>query len=109
MPFNGGSTGARSGYLRRVPRRFLTTGLVGLLAGTGLPAVTATPATAGVTRYVLPTSVSYTDARQPTLAFPTTAADVPVGTWQADGVKHTSRAYFTFDLTPYRGKEIIVA
>ncbi|MEV4768615.1 hypothetical protein [Micromonospora humida] len=109
MPFNGGSTGARSGYLRRVPRRFLTTGLVGLLAGAGLPAVTAAPATAGVTRYVLPTSVSYTDARQPTLAFPTTAADVPVGTWQTDGVKHTSRAYFTFDLTPYRGKEIIVA
>ncbi len=109
MQFNGGSTGVRSGRPRRTPRRVTTIGLAGLLAASGALAVTAAPASAGVTRYVLPTSVSYTDARQPTLAFPTTAADVPVGTWQADGVKHTSRAYFTFDLTPYRGKEIIFA
>ncbi|WP_433345063.1 hypothetical protein [Micromonospora sp. CA-111912] len=109
MQFNRGFTGVPSGRLRHAPRRFLTAGLAGLLAGASALAVTTGPAAAGVTQYVLPTSVSYTDARQPTLAFPTTAADVPVGTWQADGVKHTSRAYFTFDLTPYRGKEVITA
>ncbi len=109
MQFNGGSTGVRSGRPRRAPRRVTTIGLAGLLAASGALVVTAAPASAGVTRYVLPTSVSYTDARQPTVAFPTTDADVPVGTWQADGVKHTSRAYFTFDLTPYRGKEVIFA
>ncbi|MCW3813060.1 DNRLRE domain-containing protein [Micromonospora sp. DR5-3] len=95
---------------RRVPRRFLIAGLAAVLASTGALAVTGQPAAAAPTRWVLPTSTSYTDARQPTAAFPTAGSeDLPVGTWEADGVKHTSRAYFTFDLTPYRGKEIISA
>ncbi|MET7966838.1 DNRLRE domain-containing protein [Micromonospora sp. NPDC005305] len=95
---------------RRVPRRLLGTGLAALLTTTGALAVTGQPAAAGVTRWVTPTGVSYTDARQPTEAFAVAAGEaLPVGTWEAAGDKHTARAYFTFDLTPYRGKEIISA
>ncbi|MBO4207190.1 hypothetical protein [Micromonospora echinofusca] len=32
-----------------------------------------------------------------------------MGTWEAEGDKHTARAYFTFDLTPYGGKRIVSA
>ncbi|WP_091125941.1 DNRLRE domain-containing protein [Micromonospora eburnea] len=95
---------------RRVPRRFLSTGLAALLTTTGALAITGQPAAAGVTRWVVPTSTSYTDARQPAQAFPVAAGEsLPLGTWEADGAKHTSRSYFTFDLTPYPGKEIISA
>ncbi|MFG2009247.1 hypothetical protein ACGFNF_09275 [Micromonospora sp. NPDC048868] len=94
---------------RRAPRRFLTTGLTALLTATGAVVVTAQPAAAAPVRWVLPTSVSYTDARQQGAAFTATEADVPVGTLVTAGVKHTTRAYLTFDLTPYRGKEIIDA
>ncbi|MEV1144457.1 hypothetical protein [Micromonospora sp. NPDC049799] len=94
---------------RRNPRRFLTAGLATLLTATGAVVCAAQPATAGVRQWVLPVNVSHTDARQPTTAFPVTDGDVPVGTWEADGVKHTARAYFTFDLTAYRGKQVIHA
>ncbi|MFC4146656.1 DNRLRE domain-containing protein [Micromonospora mangrovi] len=95
---------------RRVPRRLLGTGLAALLATGGGLVFAGQPAAAAPVRWVQPTSTSWTDARQPTTAFPTTAAeDLPVGTWEADGKKHTTRAYFTFDLAPYRGKQIIRA
>ncbi|MCM0674484.1 DNRLRE domain-containing protein [Micromonospora phytophila] len=108
MHEHGGSTGVPA-RRRRVPRRILTTGLAALLTATGAVVATGQPAAAAPIRWVLPTHVSYTDAARPTTAFPTTAADVPVGTWEADGAKHTSRAYFTFDLTPYQGKQVIHA
>ncbi|MFC8615750.1 DNRLRE domain-containing protein [Micromonospora purpureochromogenes] len=95
---------------RRVSRRFLSAGLAALLTTTGALAATGQPAAAGALRWVTPASASYTDVHQPTRAFPVAAGEaLPVGTWEADGDKHTSRAYFTFDLTPYRGKEIISA
>lgn len=108
MHLHGGSIRVPAGR-RFTPRRLVTTGLAALLTTTGAVVAVAPPATAGVTQWVLPTSMSYTDARQPTRAFPSTAADVPVGTWEDGPVKGTARAYFTFDLTPYRGKQIISA
>ncbi|MGK5743174.1 hypothetical protein [Micromonospora sp. URMC 103] len=93
----------------RIRRRLCTAGLATLLAATAAVTVAPQPAAAGPLRWVLPSSVSYTDDRQPDTAFPTTGGDVPVGTWESDGAKHTSRAYFTFDLTPYRGKQILRA
>ncbi|MER6756017.1 hypothetical protein ABT235_17755 [Micromonospora echinofusca] len=104
-----GFTGVPAVRRRRAPRRFLTTGLTALLTATGAVVVTAQPAVAAPARWVLPTSVSYTDARQQGATFTTTEADVPVGTLETAGVKHTTRAYLTFDLTPYQGKEIIDA
>ncbi|MFI6823549.1 hypothetical protein ACIBJE_21790 [Micromonospora sp. NPDC050187] len=89
-------------------RRFLGGGLATLLAAGGALLATGQPATAALT-YVAPTSASFTDSARPTTAFPVTDGTAPVGTWQdADG-KHTSRAYFTFDLTPYRHKQVIKA
>ncbi|MEO3776198.1 DNRLRE domain-containing protein [Micromonospora sp. B11E3] len=102
MPYtHGGNRGRRTS----APRRVLTTGLAALLTTAGALAVTASPAAA---RWVLPASVTYTDAGQPDVAF-AAATDVPVGTWEADNVKTTARAYFTFDLTPYRGRQVISA
>ncbi|GAA2702781.1 hypothetical protein ACFY2R_24650 [Micromonospora olivasterospora] len=101
---NGGNRGRRT----PAPRRVLATGLAALLTTAGALAVAASPAAAGPVRWVPPSSVSYADARQPNVAFPA-ATDVPVGTWEADGVKTTLRAYFTFDLTPYRGRQVISA
>ncbi|HEX5543747.1 MAG TPA: hypothetical protein VFX60_19690 [Micromonospora sp.] len=54
-------------------------------------------------------SVSYTDAHQPTMAFPVTNGTVPVGTSEVDGGKQTARAYFTFDLSDFSSKRIIRA
>ncbi|QKW16572.1 hypothetical protein [Verrucosispora sp. NA02020] len=110
MQDNGGNTGVRAARRRRTPRRFLITGAVALLTVPVAVLVTSAPATAGVTRFERPTSISHTDLKQPSVAFPVGTTDkVPVGTWTSDGGKHTSRAYFTFDLTRYQGKEIINA
>ncbi|MFG3705757.1 hypothetical protein ACGF7U_13635 [Micromonospora sp. NPDC047670] len=38
-----------------------------------------------------------------------TDGTVPVGTWESDDDKHTSRAYFTYDLSPFQGRQIIRA
>ncbi len=95
---------------RRAPRRFLITGAAALLTAPIAVLVTSAPAVAGVTRFERPTSISYTDAEQPSVAFPVGTTDrVPVGTWTSDEGKHTSRAYFTFDLTRYQGKDVIGA
>ncbi|MGK5518425.1 Ig-like domain-containing protein [Micromonospora sp. URMC 107] len=94
---------------RRVSHRFLTTGLAALLAATSALVVTATPASAGESRFILPTSASWTDARQPSTAAPEIDGTVPVGTWTSGDDKHTSRAYFTYDLSPFQGKRIIRA
>ncbi|MBQ1052072.1 DNRLRE domain-containing protein [Micromonospora sp. C51] len=94
----------------RAPRRFLITGAAALLTAPLAVIGTTTPAAAGVIRFERATSISYTDAKQPAVAFPVSTTDnVPIGTWKSDEVKHTSRAYFTFDLTPYRGKAVINA
>ncbi|MEU4779054.1 hypothetical protein [Micromonospora sp. NPDC023633] len=94
---------------RRVPRRLLATGLTALLTATSALVVTATPASAGTSRFILPTSGSWTDARQPSTAFPETDGTVPVGTWESGDDRHISRAYFTYNLSPFQGKHIIRA
>ncbi|WP_416902146.1 hypothetical protein [Micromonospora echinospora] len=95
--------------VRPTGRRVLSGGLVALLAAGGALLATGQPAAAALTRYVTPTSASFTDSAQPTTAFPVTDGTAPVGTWQDVDGKHTSRAYFTFDLTPFHGKQIIRA
>ncbi|WP_410584762.1 hypothetical protein [Amycolatopsis sp. lyj-108] len=47
----------------------------------------------------------HTDLRSPTKSFTAGDEDVPVGAWTDRGF-HTSKAYFTFDLHPYRGATI---
>ena len=109
MHDNGGSTGVLTARRRRVPRRFLTAGLAALLTTTGAVAFTGQPASA-LLNFVQPVEVAWTDNAQPTRSFAAEDGAVPVGTWQSEsGDKHTSRAYFTFDLTPYHGQRIISA
>ncbi|MEU3454077.1 hypothetical protein ABZ671_10795 [Micromonospora sp. NPDC006766] len=109
MPVNGGSTSTSCSPWRRIPRRFLTTGLAALLATTGALAVTGQPASA-VEAYVHPVEAAWTDKAQPNRSFPAEDGSFPVGTWKTstDGT-HTSRAYFTFDLTPFHGQRIVSA
>ncbi|MEU5937666.1 hypothetical protein ABZ807_00535 [Micromonospora sp. NPDC047548] len=89
-------------------RRTVATAGALLLATAGLVAVTGQPA-AAMLDYATPTSVTWTDAWQPARSFSASDDTVPVGTWESDGAKHTARAYFTFDLTSYRGQRIVSA
>ncbi|MCI4063071.1 hypothetical protein MRQ36_10970 [Micromonospora sp. R77] len=90
-------------------RRYLTTGLAALLTTTGALAVTTAPASA-LLNFVQPVTTAWTDNAQPTRSFAAEDSAVPVGTWQqAPGDKHTSRAYFTFDLSGYQGQRIVNA
>ncbi|SCL32634.1 hypothetical protein GA0070624_4527 [Micromonospora rhizosphaerae] len=91
-----------------LPHRPLAAAIAALLATAGALVATEQPAAALIT-YVRPVSVSYTDARQPTMSFQGTDGTVPVGTSDVDGAKQTSRAYFTFDLSGYHGRRIINA
>ncbi|MEU2665618.1 hypothetical protein [Micromonospora sp. NPDC007220] len=104
-----GSTGVPAVRRKRAPRRLLATGLAALLTATSVLVVTAAPATAGPSRFILPTSGSWTDAHQPSTATVETDGTVPVGTWKSGDDKHTSRAYFTYNLAPFQGKHIIRA
>lgn len=90
-------------------RRPVAAAIATLLATVGALVATEQPAAAALITYVRPVSVSYTDARQPTMSFPGTNGNVPVGTSDVDGGKQTSRAYFTFDLSGYHGKRIVKA
>lgn len=109
MTTHGGSTGVSTARRRRLPRRFLGAGLAALLSTAGVLAITGQPASA-LQDAVQPVAVTWTDNARPTSSFPAEDGTLPVGTWQGDaGDKHTSRAYFTFDLTPYLGQRIISA
>ncbi|MCF0094473.1 hypothetical protein [Micromonospora sp. MH99] len=90
----------------RPVRALLATALSMTVAG-GMLTLTATPAAAYDMRYEKNTSWAYTDAHRPTKITIDQAGDVPVGSWKdAQGRKHTARAYFTFDISRYRGAEI---
>lgn len=108
MPANGGSASASYTHWRRTSRRFLTTGLAALLTTAGALAVTGQPASA-VEAYLQPIEAAWTDKAQPDGSFPAEDGSFPVGTWNAASGMHTSRAYFTFDLTRYQGQRIISA
>lgn len=106
---HGGSSTTRIGTQRSRVRRSLVVGVAALLAATGTVVVTGRPASAALARTVRPTSATFTDSARPTTAFPVTDGNAPVGTWVDAAGKHTSRVYFTYDLTPLRGKQIINA
>jgi hypothetical protein len=51
--------------------------------------------------------VGYTDSATPRKAYDFTNADAPLGSWRNEkGVKHTSRLYATFDLSPYADADV---
>ncbi|MET8524467.1 hypothetical protein [Micromonospora sp. NPDC005172] len=81
------------------------------LAAVGMVVVsTATPAAAYDVRYEKNNSWAWTDSVQPKTINIDQAGDVPIGTWvDKKGRAHTSRAYFTFDITRYRGADIQLA
>ncbi|SIQ57885.1 hypothetical protein [Micromonospora avicenniae] len=73
-------------------------------------AVSDAPALAYDVRYETNASWAYTDLHRPTKVYIDQTGDVPVGSWSDDrGRKHTSRAYFTFDITRYRSAVIELA
>lgn len=105
----GGGWRSRAGRGRSLSR-IVAVASSTLLLASAVVATTANPALAGFTVFVRPVSMATTDSHHPTTAFPDTDGNLPVGSWLDDEEnRHTSRAYFTFDLTPYKGKRIIRA
>jgi hypothetical protein len=81
-----------------------------LLAGAGLLALPAQPATAAT--YFLPNKLTaYTDSAQARKAFPLDdLGEAPIGAWlDAEDDKHVSRGYYTFDLSRVTGRQITKA
>lgn len=90
--------------------RRAVSGLSALLIAGGLAATVATPAHARYSTWVSASSWAYTDSRDPGALHQGESGGLPVGTWiDGDGKHHKSRAYFTFDLRPYAGKQILQA
>ncbi|MEU5780100.1 hypothetical protein [Micromonospora lupini] len=89
------------------PVRALLAAALSMTVAGGMLTLTATPAAAYDMRYEKNISWAYTDAHRPTKITTDQAGDVPVGSWKDDrGRKHTARAYFTFDISRYRGADI---
>jgi hypothetical protein len=89
------------------PARALLATALSVTVAAGMLTLTATPAAAYDVRYEKNTSWAYTDSQRPTTITIDQAGDVPVGSWKDDrGRKHTTRAYFTFDISRYRGAQI---
>ncbi|UOX86015.1 hypothetical protein MUY14_30135 [Amycolatopsis sp. FBCC-B4732] len=92
--------------MTRTARAGITAAL--LVAGTTV--VTAAPASATILTSISSTSWSYTDSAQPKKSFVNPAGNAPVGAKvTADGKKHVSKSYFTFDLTGLRGAKVLSA
>lgn len=99
---------ARNPSRTRRPR-LLAAALSTLLAA-GTVGTIAAPAAAYDVRYEKNTSWGWTDSRLPRQNNLDEDADVPVGTWvDRAGSAHTSRAYFTFDISRYLGADIKLA
>ncbi|AGZ46480.1 hypothetical protein AFR_41130 [Actinoplanes friuliensis DSM 7358] len=81
-----------------------------ILVAAGLIALPAQPA-AAASRFLPLTLSAHTDSDSPKAAFPLSSTDqAPIGAWlDADGDKHVSRAYYTFDLSPLAGRQITEA
>ena len=93
-----GRSGVR-GVLAAAVVAALIAGLVGVVA--------TTPARAFEIGDVQKSGWAYTDARRPSQSFINPAGDAPVGAWtDADGRKHRSRSYFTFDVARFRAMRI---
>ncbi len=74
------------------------------VVATGVVALAA-PAVAVNDAYLSPTTSAYTDQTAPAKSLATTNG-AWVGSWTKNSVTHTSRAYYTFDLTAYKGGTI---
>lgn len=86
----------------------LTVAAIVVAAGTSV--VSAAPAAATISTSIQSTSWSYIDSAQPGKSFADPAGDAPVGARiTADGRKHVSKSYFTFDLSGLRGAKIVYA
>ncbi|MFD8492609.1 hypothetical protein [Amycolatopsis sp. NPDC059657] len=88
-------------------RRTATIGTACVLASVAVSAATPAMAT-----WDTPESAAgvYTDISAPAKSFPATGTDVPVGAWtDANHRFHSSKAYFTFDLRPFRGATVASA
>ncbi|MEU8313477.1 hypothetical protein [Micromonospora sp. NPDC048887] len=95
---------------RRTGRRGLLAAALATVVVAGTVTATAAPAAAYDIRYETNTSWAWTDSRSPAKINIDQPGDVPVGIWtDAKGRPHTSRAYFTFDISRYRGAEIETA
>ncbi|MGR6316410.1 hypothetical protein Q2K19_11015 [Micromonospora soli] len=87
--------------------RSLLAAALSMVVAAGTVVATAAPAAAYDVRYENNTSWAWTDSRLPSKSNIDRAGDVPVGTWlDVEGHPHTSRAYFTFDISRYRGADI---
>ncbi|MER7334504.1 MULTISPECIES: hypothetical protein [unclassified Micromonospora] len=87
-------------------RRLLAAAL-GIMLGAGLVSAVAMPAQAYEQRDVVRSGWAYTDSHLPDRSFVNPAGDAPIGAWtDADGNKHKSRSYFTFDISRFRGAVI---
>ncbi|GLY26523.1 hypothetical protein [Micromonospora sp. NBRC 101691] len=104
---HGGLTGPAAG-LRRAARRAVVTGLAALLAVPAALVGGAQPASAGFYTYLDATSATVVNSGQPTTALPFTGSAL-VGSGEDGDGGEPSRVYFTFDLTPYHGKQVISA
>lgn len=95
--------------LVRLPRRAASIMLVVGLSVLGLVALTG-PASASTTTTIGATSWAYVDSATPHTSFVNPAGNAPVGTTtDAAGVDHTTKSYFTVDLTPFLGNHLLSA
>ncbi|MGC4894332.1 hypothetical protein [Micromonospora sp. DT31] len=91
----------------RTGGRAVLAGALSMVVAAGAVVAAAAPAAAYDIRYETNRSWAWTDSRTPDTIVIDRAGDVPVGTWKdAAGRPHTSRAYFTFDISRYRGADI---
>lgn len=84
--------------------------LVAVATGATAPAgaPTTAPVTTAATTTIQPTSWAGIDARRPNATI--TTGDAVVGAWRDPaGRLHQSKAYYTFDLRPFRGTDVQVA
>lgn len=90
-------------------RRVLT-GLAAVALTGGLALAVSSPAQADANPaygFAKSTSASFTDSATPTKSFGGTDGPYWIGSWQdPNGVSHQSKAYFTFDLSAYKGAQI---
>ncbi|MGW5576156.1 hypothetical protein [Micromonospora chokoriensis] len=92
---------------RSTRQKLLAAALSTLAAAASVVVSTATPAAADDVRFQHNTSWAWTDSERPKNINIDQAGDVSVGTWlDSKRRPHTSRAYFTFDITTYRGAVI---
>jgi hypothetical protein len=91
--------------MHRTVRSLLSAAVAALSATTVLAGLSAGPAQAETYGNVPLSTWSYTDQAQPSTPNPDPSGDYLLGSSKdPSGLRHTGRAYFTFDLTPLKGQ-----